>query len=260
MSPAKTIPSATLAALVAVALTGCFGSAAPSAAPAPTPTPSMAQPIPSGDGTLTIGALLPFSGANAGTGASALAGVYLAVRDVDEAGGVNGAPVIVLRADAGDVTSTRGVDSLAGLAGRGVDAVVGPNAGDLAPAVSDAAAAAGLPIVTAVADPLGVDEAFTARLRSADPTLADTRFGVETYDATVLIALAAELAGDDGSASIARFLPAVTSGTVECGSYGACLDVLQSRSDIRYTGITGQLSSGAGATASGALALLGFTG
>jgi ABC-type branched-subunit amino acid transport system substrate-binding protein len=245
-------------ACVPLALTACFGSGAADSSSTPTPVASMAQPIPTGDGILTIGALVPFSGANAALGAAELAGVELAARDIDEAGGVHRASIVVVHGDAGDGGSTRASETVGAFATRGVDAIVGPNSADVFDAVDAAAATAGIPAISAVADPVSVDEAFTARLRSSDPTLADTRFGAESYDATVLIALAAQLAGDDGRASIAEFLPAVTSGAVDCSSYGECLDSLKAPGGIRYTGVTGQLTTDAGATNAGALRLIGL--
>jgi hypothetical protein len=219
----------------------------------------MVQPNPTGDGALVIGAVVPLTGASAALGAAELAGVELAARDIDEAGGVLGKPVVVVPGDAGDASSTRGAETVAGLRSRGVDAIVGPGTAEVRDAVGAAALTAGLPAVTAVADPVTADEAFTARLRTSDPSLKDARLGAEGYDSTVLIALAAELAGDDGAASIAAFLPAVTSGGVDCSSYGACLDVLKSRDDIRYTGVTGQLTTDAGAASAGTLAFIGLT-
>jgi ABC-type branched-subunit amino acid transport system substrate-binding protein len=247
-----------ICACVPLALTACFGSGSNEPSAAPVPVASMAQPIPTGDGTLTIGALVPLSGANAGLGAAALAGAELAARDVDEAGGFRGAPLIVVHGDAGDSGSTRTADTVTAFAARGVDAIVGPNSADVFDAADAAAAGAGIPALSAVADPAPVDEAFAARLRSSDPTLADTRFGAESYDAVILIALAAQLAGDDGRGSIAAFLPAVTSGAVPCSSYGACLAALKSPGGIHYTGVTGHLTTDAGATSAGALRLIGL--
>jgi len=244
---------ALIAAGTALVLTGCFGSPESAGTASPTPIPTMAQPMPSGDGTLVIGAVVPLTGADAGRGAASLAGVQLAVRDIDEAGGVGGVPVIVLHADA-----MTGDAAVATIAGRGIDAIVGPNAADLLAVTDAAAAASGIPGLSASADALEADDAFLVRLRSADPTLTETRYGAESYDAAVIVALAASLAGDDGRASVAQFLPAITSGDIECSSYGACLEVLKSRSDIRYTGVTGQLGVSAAAPAPGVLALIGL--
>ncbi|WP_440710107.1 hypothetical protein [Herbiconiux sp. YIM B11900] len=226
-----------------LALSGCFagGSGASSDSAAPVPVATMAQPMPSGDGTLVIGAVVPLTGAEGSIGAAELAGVQLAARDIGEAGGYGGGSVLVVHADAGDSASTQTVDGVAALAGRGADALVGPSRPELQAPFAEAAAAAGLPGLSASGEPAAIDETFEARLRSADPTLADTRYGAESYDAVVMIALAARLAGDDGPASIAQFLPAVTAGGVPCSSYGACLDAIGAQGGIRYTGVTGIL-------------------
>ncbi len=238
---------------LALALSGCFASPSPATTASPTPIPTMGQPMPTGDGTLVVGAAVPLTGADGGLGAASLAGVELAVRDIDEAGGVGGVPVLVLHADAATADT-----AVATLDGRDVDAIVGPNASGLLAGVDAAAASAEIPGLSASAEAVTPDAAFLTRLQSADPTLTESRFGAESYDATVMIALAASLAGDDGRASIAQFLPAITTGSVECSSYGACLEVLKSRADIRYTGVTGQLALSTGTPAPGALTLLGL--
>ncbi|WP_291053325.1 ABC transporter substrate-binding protein [Herbiconiux sp.] len=241
------VPRGVIAGALGIAsllvLSGCFagGSDAANDSAAPAPIATMAQPMPSGDGTLVIGAVVPLTGAEGSFGAAELAGVQLAARDIGEAGGFGGGSVLVLHADAGDTSTTQTADGVAALIGRGADALVGPSRPGLQAPFADAAVAAGLPGLSAVGEPVAVDESFAARLRSADPTLSDTRFGAESYDAAVMIALAATMAGDDGPASIAQFLPAVTSGSVACSSYGACLDALGAQTGIRYSGVSGTL-------------------
>lgn len=236
-----------------IVLSGCVGPADSAGTSSPTPIPTMAQPMPSGDGTLVIGVVVPFTGIDAAVGAASLAGVELAARDIDEASGVNGATVTVLHADA-----VSGDKAVAALDGRGVDALIGPNVAGLIPVVDAAEDAAGIPGLSASGDALAADDAFLSRLRSADPTLTESRYGAESYDAAVILALAASLAGDDGRVSLAQFLPAITSGDIECSSFGACLDALKSRTAIRYTGVTGQLGVSDSVPAPGALALIGL--
>ncbi|MFB2585634.1 ABC transporter substrate-binding protein [Herbiconiux liukaitaii] len=237
--------AATVAVVAAVALaaTGCTAEEAAAPTSLLTPIPSMAQPIPSGDGTLLIGVVVPLSGADSAIGAPSLAGAELAARDIQQAGGVNGGPVRLVHADSGDAGAATAAASVSELDARGVDAFVGSNAQAVLPALAEAAAGTGVALVGATGDPVSAEDAFTERLKTSDPTLTDARYGVESYDAVVMIALAAALAGDDGRTSVAQFLPAVTSGAVECRSYSACLDVLTTRSDIRYTGVTGTLST-----------------
>jgi branched-chain amino acid transport system substrate-binding protein len=86
------------------------------------------------------------------------------------------------------------------------------------------------------------DAAFTAKLKQEDPGLADPRYGAEAYDATILAALAAELAGDDGGPSVAAQLRSASRGGIKCTSFGECLDVLSTQTDIDYDGITGTVN------------------
>lgn len=81
-----------LAAAALLALVGC------TATPMPTPTPTM--PTPSGDGVLRIGTLFSTTGADASALAQTAA-VNAAARELDAAGGVNGAPVEVINRNGG---------------------------------------------------------------------------------------------------------------------------------------------------------------
>lgn len=85
------------------------------------------------------------------------------------------------------------------------------------------------------------DDAFIAKLRVEDPGLSETRYAAEAYDATVIAALAAIVARDDGGPSIAWNLGGVTREGIPCTSFGACVDVLASEPDIAYAGIVGAL-------------------
>src|ERR1700754_5259677 len=59
---------------------------------------------PAGDGVLTIGSLLPQTGDLAFLGPPEFAGVDLAIKDINAAGGVLGKPVEQYKADSGDGT------------------------------------------------------------------------------------------------------------------------------------------------------------
>jgi branched-chain amino acid transport system substrate-binding protein len=83
------------------------------------------------------------------------------------------------------------------------------------------------------------DAAFAARLRQADPSAPSLRYAQEAYDATILAALAATKAEDDGGPAIARLLPVVSADGIPCTSFGACIDVLRTEPDIDYTGVSG---------------------
>ena len=101
-------------AVTAIALAGC---AAP-AAPAPT--------YAKGDGVLKLGGVLPLTGALAFLSPPEIAGIDLAVKDINEAGGVLGKPVEFSLEDSSDGDSPAvAKDSATKLLGSGVDAIIG---------------------------------------------------------------------------------------------------------------------------------------
>jgi branched-chain amino acid transport system substrate-binding protein len=120
-----------LAAVTAGAL--CLGLAAcvPEPMPVPTSTPSETA-APRGDGVLTIGTLFPTTGSTAFLARAQDAGVELAVREINEAGGVNGQQVVVYHRDSGDATTEKAEGSLADLVEKKVDVIVGPSSSVLA--------------------------------------------------------------------------------------------------------------------------------
>lgn len=90
------------------------------------------------DGTLTIGTLLPQTGSLAVLGPPEIAGVDLAVKEINAAGGVLGKQVKVVHADSSD-TGNPGVSnqSLDRLFGEKVDVVIGPASSGVALNVID---------------------------------------------------------------------------------------------------------------------------
>lgn len=85
-------------------------------------------------------------------------------------------------------------------------------------------------------------EAFVAKLKQEDPGLGLSQYAAEAYDATVLAALAAVLAGDDGGASVARMLRAASVDGIKCTSFGECVDILTTQPDIDYDGVSGSVN------------------
>jgi branched-chain amino acid transport system substrate-binding protein len=360
--------------------------------PTPTPTPAVTR-IPAGDGVLRLGTLFPTSGTFAFLGPAQVAGVEVAVREINGAGGVNGMPVEVLHRDSGEAGNTKAEESFADLASRTVDVVIGPSSSALAERLVPAAVAAKITVIspaatfpglslmrddglffrtipayghqgrvlgevlsekgpvdvglvysndaleqslavtldesliaegsklvaaeavattsTDVSKPIAAvvkaspdvvvlatsynsfdqtkelitqllasgftgaklwlttqntgdysqalpasalsgvngilegtepDDAFKARLKQSDPNLGSLRYAAEAYDATILAALAAIVSGDDAGASVAATLESVSRGGVKCVSFGECLDVLKTQSDIDYDGISGPLN------------------
>lgn len=85
-------------------------------------------------------------------------------------------------------------------------------------------------------------DAFKARIKAADPNVTDYRYAAEAYDATILAALAASSAKDDSGEAIAHTLQSVSEKGIKCASYGECIDVLKTQSDIDYDGVTGLIN------------------
>jgi ABC-type branched-subunit amino acid transport system substrate-binding protein len=82
-------------------------------------------------------------------------------------------------------------------------------------------------------------DAFKTRLKEVAPKLNEFAYAPESYDATILVALAAQAAGDDAGASIASKMQEVSSGGTECSSFKDCLALLEDDQDIDYQGISG---------------------
>lgn len=392
----------TLVAALAVAVTLTLGSCS-LLEPTPAPTPEASYEA-TGDGVLRIGTLFGLTGSQTGTAPAQVAAVELAVRDINLAGGYNGAPVELFHRNSADDDSGNAagvaLTSLAALVEKGVDVVIGPSSTSVAAALAPAAAEAGIPLILASdarpadaaadaalfstapaasrhatalveaiagtgaeslaivhpeGDPLvkaltkpakaqgttivkgipavttgqtdysalvaaldaespdaivlstpaadvpaivaalaaaghgpeklwftadttanyakalpagsltgshgvlagaAVPSEFAAQLRQSDPGIGSPRFAAEAYDATVLAALAAVVADDDGGPAIGRTLRAVSSGGIPCSSFGECADVLGDRDDIDYVGMSGPVDIGeSGGTSSAAYAV-----
>lgn len=379
------------AALIALVLPLALTSCAPEPKPAQT-APKPTAIAPSGDGVLRIGTLFPTTGSASYLGAAQVAGVEVAVKEINLAGGVLGKPVEVLHRDSGDASTTTAETSIGDLIAKKTDVIVGPSSSVLSmrllPKIVEAkvamiATAASAPaittandssylfrtvpsdalegtaiaqflaktkgvkaaivyfdddqgnavhgtfskalkkaggsvvatqkitaastIATVVADvtkakpdvvvvaspftameqnkalitglsagglgaaklwltggamadysqalPNGTltnvngilegavpNDAFKARVKAADPNVADYRYAAEAYDATILAALAASSAKDDSGEAVARTLQAVSARGIKCLSYGECLDVLKTQTDIDYDGISGMVT------------------
>ena len=91
-----------------------------------------------------------------------------------------------------------------------------------------------------------LSEDFKTRLNDfwvekGNTALADFNYAAESYDAVVIISLAAEIAQDDGSA-LAGEIVGVTKDGEKCTDYAACLALVQAGTDIDYDGLSGPLT------------------
>jgi branched-chain amino acid transport system substrate-binding protein len=80
---------------------------------------------------------------------------------------------------------------------------------------------------------------FQTRMLEVDPNLDDFSYGPESYDATILIALAAVAAEDDGGQSIASRLVDISKEGEKCTTFEECVGLLEDGEDIDYDGASG---------------------
>ena len=82
---------------------------------------------------------------------------------------------------------------------------------------------------------------FTARLDAAMPESSKGvyDYGAETYDAIVISALAAEIAGCADGVSIGAQINGVTKGGEKCTDFASCLALVKAGTDIDYDGLGG---------------------
>lgn len=109
------------------------------------------------DGALDIGTLLPRTGDLAFLGAAAVAGVQLAVADLDAAGGVLGAPVGLRHGDSAEGSAGAAAASVTALLEGGADVIVGPVASATASQVLPQVSSAGSLLVSPGATSTGLD-------------------------------------------------------------------------------------------------------
>ncbi|MSX64984.1 MAG: ABC transporter substrate-binding protein, partial [Actinobacteria bacterium] len=84
--------------------------------------------------------------------------------------------------------------------------------------------------------------AFNEMLLMVDPALTDFTYGAQAYDATVVVALAANVAGCATGTAIAAALADVTgNGGEACTTYADCLALIQAGTEIDFNGVTGPL-------------------
>lgn len=126
-----------LAAVTALALAACSSSDEPS---------TSGSPAPGGDGkALTIGTLLPVTGSLAFLGPPEIAGVDLAIKEINDAGGVLGQPVTADHTDSSDgdnpTVASASVDKLIS---DGVGAIIGAASSTVSLNVVDTVAAASI--------------------------------------------------------------------------------------------------------------------
>lgn len=97
-----------------------------------------------GDGVLTLGTLLPETGNLAFLGPPEIAGVQMAVLEINEAGGFNGQDVVLVEGDSGDTTTDTAVQTVTRALGENVDAIIGAASSSVSASVIDQITEAGV--------------------------------------------------------------------------------------------------------------------
>jgi branched-chain amino acid transport system substrate-binding protein len=85
------------------------------------------------------------------------------------------------------------------------------------------------------------DSTFRDRLLSVDPALTDYSYAAESYDAVVLIALAAEQGGASDGKTIRDNLESVSKDGTKCTTFAECKALIAEGTDIDYDGISGPI-------------------
>ena len=93
---------------------------------------------------LTIGTLLPETGNLAFLGPPEIAGVQMAIAEINEAGGFNGADVVLIEGDSGDTTTDTAVQTVTSQLQQNVDAIVGAASSSVSASVIDQIVGAGV--------------------------------------------------------------------------------------------------------------------
>ncbi len=89
-----------------------------------------------------------------------------------------------------------------------------------------------------------ITDEFKARLLEQDGDLIDFSYGPETYDAVVIVALAAEIAGTDEASAVAAEIIGVTRDGTKCTTFAECKTLIGEGQDIDYDGPSGPQTFG----------------
>jgi ABC-type branched-subunit amino acid transport system substrate-binding protein len=83
------------------------------------------------------------------------------------------------------------------------------------------------------------DGSFQSRLLGVDPGLTDFSYAAESYDAVILVALAAEQGGATDGMTIRDNLVSVSKGGTKCTTFAECKKLIADGVDIDYDGVSG---------------------
>ncbi len=144
--PTRTVRLLAVSAAAALLLTSCGSddNNGDGGGDTPSDSPSDTAPAKKGDGTLTVGVLQPQTGDLAFLGPPQFAGIDLAIKDINAAGGVLGNQVKSIKADEGDGTPNIAGQSADKLLDGGADVIIGAAASSVSLSVLDKLVGAGV--------------------------------------------------------------------------------------------------------------------
>jgi branched-chain amino acid transport system substrate-binding protein len=103
------------------------------------------------------------------------------------------------------------------------------------------------------------NDAFYTRLMQFQPNLADRTYSAESYDAVIITALAAEIAGTDAPGRVAAEIKGVTQDGEKCTTFADCKTLIAAGQNIDYDGASGPLEfTNAGEPGAGNYAIMEF--
>ncbi|QZY27914.1 ABC transporter substrate-binding protein [Nocardioides coralli] len=103
------------------------------------------------------------------------------------------------------------------------------------------------------------DPSFNDKLLEVDPKLKDFSYGPQSYDAAVIIGLAAISAGSDNGVAIGNEIINVTREGTQCSTFEECAQLLEDGEDIDYEGASGPTDmNDTGSPASGTIGVFEY--
>lgn len=82
---------------------------------------------------------------------------------------------------------------------------------------------------------------FKKRLATVDPNLEDWSYAAESYDATILMGLAATAAETDAGPKFAKEMRNISREGTKCKTFAECVELLKKGEDIDYDGMSGPI-------------------
>ena len=148
-----------------------------------------------GDGVLKIGTILPQTGSLAFLGPPEFAGFDLAIKDINDNGGVLGKPVEGIKGDSGDATTDTANQTVDRLLSQNVDAIIGAASSGVSLTVIDKITGAGVvefsPANTSKKLSTYADKGLYFRTAPSDILQAATLAGVIAGDGNATVAIIA---------------------------------------------------------------------